>query len=243
MRLYLHPDLVKALTPTEKLPEGRARGLKDQDMRLRQTRTGSPDRKTGRLSRDYAGTAENKPSYRCKNCGAHVTPPRKQVVNRELSKEEREGHEDAGVDIHWGPVGGPHTLIHPPKVRTAEGTKVLEHGAVTENMVPNKDPRTGKKFPGSCPTCHAEGEKGGKEVARASATTPEVATAAAKKQAATEKSLDMLYSMFKAASNVSEEVKHLMEDKDYPQKRAVAAALSMQREGKIKKSIPLLLTV
>jgi hypothetical protein len=32
---------------------------------------------------------------------------------------------------------------------------------------------------------------------------------------------------------VSSEIRHLMRDKGYPQKRAVAAALSMKREGKL----------
>jgi hypothetical protein len=32
---------------------------------------------------------------------------------------------------------------------------------------------------------------------------------------------------------VSSEIRHLMKDKGYPQKRAVAAALSMKREGKL----------
>jgi hypothetical protein len=40
----------------------------------------------------------------------------------------------------------------------------------------------------------------------------------------------------KPASTVSEEISHLVKEKKYPQKRAVAAALAMQRAGKIKKS-------
>ena len=37
------------------------------------------------------------------------------------------------------------------------------------------------------------------------------------------------------ASTRSEEISHLMRDKGYPQKRAVAAALSMERAGKFKR--------
>lgn len=36
------------------------------------------------------------------------------------------------------------------------------------------------------------------------------------------------------ASTVSEEVSHLVRDKGYPQKRAVAAALDMKRRGKMR---------
>jgi hypothetical protein len=39
----------------------------------------------------------------------------------------------------------------------------------------------------------------------------------------------------KPASTVSEEVSHLMKEKGYPQKRAVAAALDMERRGDIQK--------
>ena len=37
------------------------------------------------------------------------------------------------------------------------------------------------------------------------------------------------------AETVSEEVSHLVRDRGYPQKRAVAAALNMQRAGKLKR--------
>jgi hypothetical protein len=37
------------------------------------------------------------------------------------------------------------------------------------------------------------------------------------------------------ASTVSEEISHLVRDKGYPQKRAVAASLNMQRRGKLKR--------
>ncbi len=37
------------------------------------------------------------------------------------------------------------------------------------------------------------------------------------------------------ASNVSEEISHLMRDKKYPQKRAIAASLSMKRRGAFRK--------
>jgi hypothetical protein len=37
------------------------------------------------------------------------------------------------------------------------------------------------------------------------------------------------------AANESEEISHLMKDKGYPQKRAVAAAMSMKRAGKFRK--------
>ena len=37
------------------------------------------------------------------------------------------------------------------------------------------------------------------------------------------------------ASSVSAEISHLMRDKGYPQKRAVAAAKSMERAGKFRK--------
>ena len=37
------------------------------------------------------------------------------------------------------------------------------------------------------------------------------------------------------ASTVSEEISHLVRDKGYPQKRAVAASLNMQRRGTLKR--------
>ena len=37
------------------------------------------------------------------------------------------------------------------------------------------------------------------------------------------------------AASVSEEISHLIRDKGYPQKRAVAAAKSMERAGKFKR--------
>lgn len=37
------------------------------------------------------------------------------------------------------------------------------------------------------------------------------------------------------AANESEEIRHLMRDKGYPQKRAVAAAMAMKRRGKFRK--------
>lgn len=37
------------------------------------------------------------------------------------------------------------------------------------------------------------------------------------------------------AANESEEISHLVRDKGYPQKRAVAAALSMKRRGAFKR--------
>lgn len=36
------------------------------------------------------------------------------------------------------------------------------------------------------------------------------------------------------AASVGEEIRHLKKDKGYPQKRAVAAALSMKRAGKFR---------
>jgi len=36
------------------------------------------------------------------------------------------------------------------------------------------------------------------------------------------------------AKNVSDEIKHLIKNKGYPQDKAVAAALSMRKEGKIE---------
>lgn len=38
------------------------------------------------------------------------------------------------------------------------------------------------------------------------------------------------------ASNESDEIRHLMKDKGYPHKRAIAAALSMKRAGKFGRS-------
>jgi hypothetical protein len=37
------------------------------------------------------------------------------------------------------------------------------------------------------------------------------------------------------AENVSEEIRHLMRDKNFSQRRAIAAAKSMERAGKFKK--------
>jgi hypothetical protein len=37
------------------------------------------------------------------------------------------------------------------------------------------------------------------------------------------------------AGSVGEEISHLVRDKGYPQRRAVAAALNMKRRGKMRK--------
>jgi hypothetical protein len=114
-----------------------------------------------------------------------------------------------------------------------------------------------------CPSCLAA-ENSPKEIGRAVAGSPEQAKEKATRAAMTKhpklfRSMEMLDQMMKLskgvtvpsegedfgkpASSVSEEISHLIKEKDYPQKRAVAAALSMERRGdfgkkkKVEKSL------
>jgi hypothetical protein len=110
------------------------------------------------LEREYAGDVHNKPAYKCSDCGSHVMPPKKQTIDRRLSVEEHLDHEAAGRDVRDHKDRNATTIYHPPKM-VKEGKRVdLEHGAVTAEMVPSKDTRTGKTLPGKCPDCHTKTE-------------------------------------------------------------------------------------
>lgn len=270
MRLYLHPDLCKA--EVTKVAPGRARGVPKPEMRVRATthkKTAGEQRRVGREERAYAGTAENKPPYRCRECGTHVKPPKKQVIDRRLSVKEELDHEAAGREVH--PGGGPHghtVVIHPPEIFRGSKRHVLTHGSVTAEMLPTKT-QSGRRLGGVCPSCHTGGKP--KIVARATGTTPEASRAALHAHphgpgvqgmgtaTGTKKSIDLLNSMLDfgkpmarregESSNefMSRTIRHLVNDKGYDQKRAVAAAYRMTghpKAGKpVKKSISLYLAV
>lgn len=176
MRLYLHSDLCKAEGASGKFgatrhgsdPEWgkkRARGVETPQMRVRATshkKTGGMQRMVGRLEREYAGEVHNKPAYKCKDCGTHVMPPKKETIDRRLSVDEHLDHEKAGRDVRDHKDRDATTIFHPPKMVRGGKLVQLEHGAVTAEMLPSKNTRTGKVSPGVCPDCHA-GEGGVKK--------------------------------------------------------------------------------
>jgi hypothetical protein len=153
-------------------------------MKLKATshkKTAGKQRMVGRLEREYASTAENKPAYKCSDCGTHVIPSKTQTVDRKLSVEEHLDHEDAGREVSHNKKTGITTIRHPPQMVKEGKLRKLEHGAVTADMVPRKDLKQGKqtKVPGKCPGCHTAATST-KEVGRGIGSTPESATSAAK---------------------------------------------------------------
>jgi hypothetical protein len=150
----------------------------------------------GREERKYHTTAENKPPYKCKGCGGHVMPPKKEKLHGPLSTEERKAREAKGHDISEHPEGG--VAIHPPRMVSAEGKPIkLDHGDVTSEMLPARS-RTGKQMQGVCPGCHAAGQR--KVIASATGKTPEEAKANLEAQA-TKKALDLLDDMLMIKSS------------------------------------------
>jgi hypothetical protein len=193
MLLYLHPDLCKA--EVTHVAPGRASGVSKPTMRVRPTthkKTAGMQRQVQRAEREYVSTAENKPAYKCRECGAHVKPPQKQTVDRKLSPEEHLDHEAAGREVHHSKASGHTTILHPPQMLKEGKRKTLEHGSVTAEMVPTKS-KAGRKVGGSCPDCHI-GHESVQVLGRGKGSTPEKATAAA--EAATKKSIAMLDDLF-----------------------------------------------
>jgi hypothetical protein len=245
IRLYLHPDLCKAegqeATVTKVAP-GVAQGVPKPEMRIRRTthkKTAGKQRAVAREERKYAGTVTDKPPYQCPGCKGWVRPPR--------SKRSPEGK-----------VVGEH---HAEMV-TKEGKHTkLPHGTVTAEMLPSKT-HSGRKMSGFCPGCH-EARKP-KTVASARGRTPEEAKA--KLESQTNKAISMLNDLAEMAKSgegfgkpmekrkgessnefMSRVISHLVKDKGYDQKRAVAAAYRMTghpKAGKpVEKSIQLVLAL
>lgn len=231
IRLYLHSDLCKADPEIQRVAPGRASGAEDQVMRVRQTshkKTGGMQRVVRREERKYAASVANKPAYKCKGCGSHVIPHRE--------------------DKYGDPVN--QARVVSPKGRVTE----LAHGTLRSEMLPTKG-ESGRKIRGSCPSCHVSGQR--KVIARTTGKTPEEASA--KMGAKTVKCLNMLDDIEwfgkpmkrreGESSNefMSRTIRHLVNDKGYDQKRAVAAAYQMTghpKAGKpVKKSVRLVLSL
>ena len=205
IRLYLHSDLCKAEGEPEvkKVAAGRAAGLSDPLMRVRQTshkKTAGMQRRVQREERAYHTTAENKPPYKCigKDCGAHVMPPKKEKLHGPLHPEERKAREAKGQDISEHSEGG--VAIHPPKMISGQGKPVkLGHGDVTSEMLPHR--AGGKQMGGYCPGCHAARQQK-TTVARTVGKNPDEASAKMEKlQGETKKALDLLDEMQMIKSN------------------------------------------
>lgn len=228
-----------------KYPAGRAEGVPEAHMRVKPKGAKSTGAARTQEEMREVGRVTNAAPYKCqgKGCKATVIPPRvaKVKTETELMSHLKDGGQWSGTNE------GEHTVEHPPKLHyKAEGGKpeqtiAMKHGMVTSDHITRK----------LCPVCSAkrQSENAPQQVARATGKTPEEATARAESVAASEakKSMSMLWDMMymskalaegedfgKPAATVSEEIRHLMKEKDYPQKRAVAAALSMERRGDIK---------
>ena len=214
---------------------------------------------SGKLLRDAAAheaDSTNKPGYKCKNCGRPVMPRQERKIPKpgptEIDKErygrEVAAHKKAGAVQIDEDSDSTHTIAtHPMKEHKGSGWKPLKHEEAHHAMVAAK-------------VCTKEGCGRPKQIGRGLGGSHEEATRSAQ-SAAAEKSLGLIDSMLKKAcsldcksipdgadfgkpaATVSEEISHLVKDKEYPQKRAVAAALSMQREGKIKKGLGLYLAL
>jgi hypothetical protein len=220
-----------------KVPAGEAGGIKESTMRIRPKGKRTIGYKATGEEMEYKQSAWNKPPYECKgkDCGTTVYPPQHAKVGTE---HELMGHLTSGGQ--WsGTHEGVHHVEHPPKLEHPKfGDKpiALTHGSITGEHVDKK----------LCPSCFSK--RGIKTVvASAKGRTPEEAKAKAEELASTKKSMYMLAQMMflskalaegedfgKPASTVSEEISHLVKEKGYPQKRAIAAALSMKRRGDIK---------
>lgn len=233
-----------------KYEPGRAEGIPESHMRIRPKGKRTTGAKTTGEEIGHKQSAWNKPGYTCagktsegEKCGARVLPPRHTAVPTE---HELGAHlfDEQGkpTGAQWtGTHGGMHHVEHPPKIAskvTGFRPAAIPHGSITSEHVDRK----------LCPSCLSRAKH--KDIlATAVGKTPEEAKSKAEALAEkTNKSMYMLDQMMflakavpegegfgKPAETVSEEVSHLMKEKDYPQKRAVAAALSMQRRGDIKK--------
>lgn len=235
----IHAPGTESLDPGSvgRVPAGKAAGLKESTMRIRPKGKRTTGYKRTGEEMEYKQSAWNKPPYECKGegCGTTVYPPQHVKVGTE---HELMGHLASGGQ--WsGTHEGAHHIEHPPKLehpKFGDRPIALTHGSITAENVDKK----------LCPSCLA---KEGKKIAIASAKgrTPEEAKAKAEEFASTKKSMYMLAQMMflskalvegedfgKPASTVSQEISHLIKEKGYPQKRAVAAALSMKRRGDIK---------
>jgi len=241
MFLYLRHNLVKA-SPEPKVTKLPSSGPEHSNippllMRLKPTKVGSPDRKTGRLSRDYAGTTEGRSPYRCnpKNggCGKNVIPAStsKHDTIEEAAKIAGKTGGEIGNTTKDGSI-----LVHRPH-RVVEGAK----STPLKNPVEVKHhPKTGGS--GLCPDCHDKW--GGFDKPHVISRT-------------VSKSIELLSQMLKGfgpagegfgkpmekrkgeSSNefMSRTIRHLMKDKGYDQKRAVAAAYQMTGQSKTGKPV------
>jgi hypothetical protein len=221
-----------------KVPAGKAEGLSEPGMRIRPKGKRTTGHKRTGEEMEHMQSAWNKPAYQCKGkgCGTRVTPPRhvKMGTEQELMSHLASGGQWSGTHE------GTHHVEHPPKLHNPRkygpDPVAVSHGMVTADHVAS----------GLCPSCYTmAGRK--TVVASAKGRTPEEAISKVKEAEETKKSMNMLFEMIslskameegedfgKPAASVSEEISHLMKDKDYPQDRAVAAALSMKRAGKFK---------
>jgi len=225
-----------------KYPAGRAEGVPEAHMRVKPRGAKSTGAARTQEEMREVGRVTNAAPYKCqgKGCKATVIPQRvaKVKTEHELMSHLKDGGQWSGTHE------GEHTIEHPPKLhypaedKKPEQTIAMKHGMVSSEHITSK----------LCPMCHAkkQSEKAPQQVARATGKTPEEATARAESVAAGEakKSMSMLWDMMymskslaegedfgKPAASVSEEIRHLIKEKGYPQKRAVAAALSMKRAG------------
>jgi len=162
MKLYLHADLCKAEAPTEvgKTKVARGSGVGQSLMRLKPTKTGSPDRKTSRMARDEASKTDGKNPYRCSGCGSHVIPGKFESRKGPMSADEVLDHEATGGEHHgYNKESDTTTLRHAPQqVSPAGEHKYLEMGALTSEMMPGKKmDRAGvqQDTKGKCPDCHS----------------------------------------------------------------------------------------
>jgi hypothetical protein len=185
------------------------------------------------------------PEYKCstKGCNTHIKPPH----HAEVADHELAQHLQAGGKLVGRTDDGKHVLQHPPSILSKEtggDWMPIPHGSVSAEHVQSS----------KCPHCHAM-SKQHETLARVMGRNPDEAKTKieeeSKKLTSSEakKSLFLLAQMKyfakalaaegedfgKPASTVSEEVSHLMKEKGYPQKRAVAAALDMERRGDIQK--------
>lgn len=207
-------------------------------MRLKPSKAGDPSRAVRREEMSEAHQVWNKPAYSCKHCDALVVPPQHVKTS---NFDEALAHMSRGGKL-TGTHEGTHHVEHEPKMAgevTGGHMVSFPHGTITPDHVQSK----------LCPGCYTKANK--REVLSVGrGMSPEEAKG--KAEAGVKKSLLLIESLFslskaekipdedsedfgKPAATVSEEISHLIKEKDYPQDRAVAAALSMQRAGKIKK--------
>jgi hypothetical protein len=245
MRLFLSGDLVKAsIVKYRDSPEKQDLQMSPH-MRVKETtltKPGGEQRMVGRMERKYAGQVHNKPAYRCKDCGTRVRPPRTEFIESPGPKGSKEAwdahhetvahHEKMGADVHPRPDG--HLVVH-PAMEMREGKKrILGHGVVTAEMIPTRT-QAGKYVSGSCPSCHTGSKP--KPVTKSHALFDTILESFGKPMAQRKGESSNEY--------MSRIIRHLMKDKGYDQKRAVAAAYEMSGHPKkrVEKSLRLYLGV